>query len=322
MKINFSEEINRIIEAEFDEKVTNIIPCGNHELKRNMVFQIDTLQAKRIIKFFYKPIKRDRELNALKHIKNNPLQILKIGETTDGIDWLIYNFIDGKLLEEVYWNLDEKELQRIFYEIGIQMAKIHQSVTFDYFGDWEKEFQIKLTDYKTFMVNDSKRVIENIRSQNLPGRNTLELCIAILESEYDNICDIEEARICHRDLDGRNIIVDRKKNGHYTLKAILDYEKCIPYNADFDIIGLYRKYFVFRPQLIPFFFKGYSEVLHVNPTFNKTLRFNLFRLGLHICSWSKDFSEDYYFEVLTYLKQLLWIDEHHRYHELYYKKYE
>ena len=58
------------------------------------------------------------------------------------------------------------------------------------------------------------------------------------------------------------------------------------------------------------FFKGYEDILAIGDDFNQELKFNLFRLGIDISSWSYDFSKSYYEETIAYLKELLKLENH------------
>jgi len=65
-----------------------------------------------------------------------------------------------------------------------------------------------------------------------------------------------------------------------------------------------------EPKLIPHFFKGYTSILEVEDSFNKELRFNLYRLGIDICSWSKTLSDKFFEHTIEYLNALIHKDEH------------
>ena len=313
------EDVKKIFAKHFSERIIDISPCGNHELKRNLVYKVVLENSHYIIKFYYKPNKRVREINAVPIIEEfNELKIVNYGITDDGIEWMIYNFLDGWLLDQIYDDLDLDQLRYIFYEIGKRTAKLHNIATFDYFGDVQKDKQSLLSQYHTFVVDDCERLIDNLHKQNLHEIDTISNSIEKLRNEFVNIRELKFGRYTHRDLDGRNILIKISPEKGMQLNGFLDFEKTVINNEYMDIIGFYRRYFLKEPKLIAHFFKGYEEVLPVDDTFNLELRFNLYKTGIDICSWSLDVSKNYFESTLAYLKELERIDP--LLEELYYKK--
>ena len=134
-----------------------------------------------------------------------------------------------------------------------------------------------------------------------------------LRNEYSNIKILKEGRLCHRDLDGRNILINREINRgvnsdqheKYHLKTFLDFEKCVVFNEHFDIVGLYKRYFLKQASLIKPFKQGYESVKKIDASFNQELKFNLLRLGIDHGSWAMYVSADFYNETLMFVKDLL-----------------
>jgi serine/threonine protein kinase len=309
MKHSFEDEINNIIMDAFHESVISIRECGNHDLNRNYVFQVMTEQNRNlIIKFYYKANKRLREANALKHIEHSALRIERMGETFDGTEWSLYNYIKGEMLETLIPIFTDDDSKKIFFEIGWDMGMLHSSKQFDYFGDWLKEKQSPVEQYQSFIIKDTERIINNLRFLPEEDQSILAYAIKAVREEYEHIRVLKVGRLCHRDYDGRNIIIDQNSEGEYHLNGILDFEKCVVFNEHYDIVGLYRKYFLYKPELIKPFFDGYTQKMSIDSSFETEFRFNLFRMGLDLCSWSKRVSESFYDEVFQYLKYLIEID--------------
>lgn len=304
------DSIKLVFENAFKEQILEIMPCGNHELKRNWVYKIQTERNKYVFKLFEKYNKRIRELNAIPLFHAlNPLRIVKYGDTPEGLEWVVYNHIEGWVLEHIIDDLDLDQLRGLFYEIGKKTAVFHNLKTYDYFGDWVKEKQSPVIDYADFIVSDCERLIGNIVKHELPHIEILEDAIQKMRAEYANIRHLEFGRLCHRDLDGRNIMIKVNAEEGLRLEAFLDFEKTVVFNEYFDIIGFYRMYFIDQPKLIEHFFRGYEEILPVSDAFNKEFRFNLYRAGIDICSWAMDVSESFYMETINYLKRLLAMDD-------------
>lgn len=298
-----------IIEAHIKEDVVEIIPCGNHDLNRNWVYKVTTMKQKYIVKIFYKPNKRIRETTVVPMLHNiNPVEVLFTGEMTSGHEWVIYNYIEGWLLDHIIDEMDLDQRRYIFNKIGSKTAEFHLLNTYNYFGDWLEEKQSPVSEYKQFVINDCERMIENIMKQDLPNMDILNKAIEIVRGEYDHIRNLKVGRLCHRDLDGRNILVTMSASEGMKLEAFLDFEKTVVGNEYLDIIGFYRRYFIDEPKLIEHFFTGYESVLPVGDAFNKELRFNLYHTGIDICSWAMDVSERFFLETVNYLKRLEKLD--------------
>ncbi|MBF4694768.1 aminoglycoside phosphotransferase family protein [Fusibacter ferrireducens] len=298
------DDIGQIFKEKLYQPKVNILPCGNHNLNRNLVFKVYTSTAQWIIKFYYKPLKRTREINALSFFKQAHLEIIDQGILDNGIEWLVYNFVEGQLLEQCYESISEANLNTLFFDMGREMARLHNVELFDYFGDWVPQKQSALEHYKDFIINDTERLILNNLHHNQDQNHILNAAIDLLRNEYKHIRQLNVGRLCHRDFDGRNIIVSFS-NETYKLDTILDFEKCVVFNEYFDIIGLYRKYFLNAPQLIKPFKMGYEDILKIDSSFNEELKFNLLRLGIDLSSWAKYVSNDFYVETINYLSDLL-----------------
>lgn len=295
----------KIVREHIGEEIIEIMPCGNHDLNRNWVNKVTTANGKYIVKIFYKPNKCIRESVVVPMLEDiNPLKILYKGVLDTGYEWIMYNHIEGWLLDHIIDEMDLDQRRYIFSLIGQKTAKFHALKSFDFFGDWQSAKQSHVSNYRDFMISDCERMIGNIESQNLPGKEILSEAIERLRSEYDNIRKLRVGRLCHRDLDGRNILIKLSAEGGIALAAFLDFEKTVVHNEYHDIISLYRRYFMDEPKLIEHFFMGYESVLPVDESFNRELRFNLYRAGIDICSWAMEVSEAFFMETLEYLKRL------------------
>ena len=303
-------EVKYIVANELKTNVIDIVPCGNHDLNRNLVYRVFVAEASYIVKVFYKTLKIDRELQVIPlFAKDNPLRVLANGVMDNGYEWLIYNYVEGWLLDHIIDDLDLDQLRLLFYQIGKRTAQFHAIKTFDYFGDWQVDKQSPINAYQAFIINDCERMAENILSQDLSSFDCLVEAIDKMRSEYENIRNLKFGRLCHRDLDGRNILIKVNLTEGLKLEAFLDFEKCVVFNEYYDIIGFYRRYFINQPKLIEPFFKGYREVLDVDDSFNKELKFNLYRAGIDICSWARFVSEEFFSDTIKYLEKLAAFDQ-------------
>lgn len=296
------KDLTQIVSELSKERIMHVVPCGNHELNRNYVFRIELETKQIIVKFFYKPFKSTRELETVPLFESaNALKILGYGKLKAGYDWIAYNFLDGILLDQLLPNLSELIQSRIFEKIGKKTAELHQLKSYHYFGDWIATKQSDLDAYASFMIQDTERMIDNLKIQGLERNPVVEAAINSVRTEYKNIRSLSVGRLCHRDLDGRNILIDINKDQIH----FLDFEKCVVFNHYFDIVGFYRRYFLAKPHLLNAFMLGYETIVKLDPDFNKELRFNLYRIGIDICSWARYVSDQYFLETLAYLEDLL-----------------
>lgn len=304
MIVEMSEIID-IIHRVFKEDIVKIKPCGNHDLNRNLVYIVETQSQKVVIKFYSKKGKRIREIETLQMLPWSKLHVLAIGISNDDKEWLIYNYIEGVMLDAVYQNLCEANKATLFFEIGTELGRLHSSKTFDYFGDWHDEKKSDVSMYKAFVEADTNRIIKNIRIQELPHKEILLKAATIAEDAYHEIEHLKHGCLVHRDFDGRNIILKKDIDGFYRFQATLDFEKCVSFSPLYDVAGLYRKYFILEPHLVEHFFKGYFKTMTWDDSYKGALRFQLYRMGLDIGSWSLQVSEAYYNETIRFLSQLM-----------------
>ena len=300
--MNVLKDLTQIVSELSKERIMHVVPCGNHELNRNYVFRIELETNLMIVKFFYKPYKSIRELETVPLFESiNNLKILGYGKLESGYDWIAYNHLEGMLLDQRLPTLSLPTQLKIFEKIGKRTAQLHQLKSYHYFGDWITLKQSSLDAYASFMIQDTERMIYNLSMQGLEKNPIVEAAINIVRAEYKNIRALSVGRLCHRDLDGRNILVNSKCDEIY----FLDFEKCVVFNHYFDIVGFYRRYFLEKPDLLSSFMKGYETIVKLEPDFNKELRFNLYRIGIDICSWARYVSDQYFVETLAYLEHLL-----------------
>jgi Ser/Thr protein kinase RdoA (MazF antagonist) len=303
------------IEVIFQERLKihtdSITACGHHELKRNLVFKVNAGQREFIIKLYYKHHKQIRELNALHYYINLPLKLIDYG-VYKGIEWSIYPYVKGRVMENCLEAMTEAQQIKLFNDFGKRMADFHNAASFQTFGDWVTGKSSPNSAYRDFMIKDTERIIHNIETLALAPHSLFKDAIQRTRKAYDTIETLETATLCHRDLDGRNVLIKRIAaldgnhiNDQYQLLTFLDFEKCVRFNPNYDIINLYRKYFYKAPWLIKPFFDGYDQLRTREESYHNAFEFNLLRMGLDIASWSQRVSQLYYEETLLYLEALL-----------------
>ena len=308
--MNYSEqEMQKIISEIFDTIQCKISPIGNHNLNRHLVYKVTLPEDTYIIKFYYKWNRRNREIAAHKVLESSTdvklPKMISYGVLDDGREWMAYEFIEGCMLDEIQPDLDEYELEYLFEEMGEQLGKIHSAKQFNYFGDWDENGQSlhEITSFKQCFIRRQESHVQTLRKFALPEKRMLEAAIALMREFYCILDPIHQSRLCHRDFDGRNILVV-KGRVRWEISGIIDFEQSSPYYTGSDLVNLYRKYFIDFPNLEKAFFVGYERFHQLDPYFVSLKDYMLLCLGVAICSWSYDDARPHYYEGIRILEFL------------------
>ena len=292
--------LNKIIT---NEKFT-IIPVGNHNIGRHLVYKIDTGSTKYIFKIYYIKGKRIREINSLKILENSNVKVpkvIKYGEY-DEHEWMIIEYIEGDILDSISSRLDKENILSIFKELGEALGKIHSYRVFNYATGWDEK--IKADNFENYKIRKLEQRIEEIENQNLPDKELLFKAIDIIKQNYKDIFSATEFRLTHNDFDGRNVLVEENA-GIYKIKAIIDFEQSYPDNCENDLANLYLKYFIVNKQYEKYFIDGYRLYMKIDDNFHKKLKYYLILMVIEHCSWSYEKANDYYIENIEFLKKIL-----------------
>lgn len=283
-----------------------IIPVGNHDIGRNLVYKVVIDGENRYIFKMYSLAKRRmREIEASELLRKSNVtvpKVVKYGELNSH-EWILKEYIDGELLEKMYHRLDMDNQLLLFTQMGEELGKMHSSKKFDFIGDWNNK--IKLDKYVDYTISKIENSIEEIMNQDLPDIKLLMKGVKILRDNYGFLYnDIKESRLTHGDFDGRNILVTTV-NGKYKISAIIDFEACYPENCENDLVNLYFKYFWDNRQYEKAFLKGYNKYMVIQSEFYEKLKLYLISLIIDHCSWSYIRANDYYNSNIDFLKRLL-----------------
>lgn len=300
------KDIKDILTTIITDVEFNIIPVGNHDIGRNLVYKVVVGGENRYIFKIYSLAKRRmREIEASELLRKSNVtvpKVVKYGETNSH-EWILKEYIDGELLEKTYTRLDMDNQLLLFTQMGEELGKIHSSKKFDFIGDWNNK--IRIDKYRDYTIGKIENSIEEIMNQDLPDIKLLMKGIKILRDNYGFLYnDIKESRLTHGDFDGRNILVTNA-NGKYKISSIIDFEVCYPENCENDLVNLYFKYFFDNKQYEEVFFNGYNKYMVIQSEFYEKLKFYLIRLIIDNCSWSYIRANDYYTRNIDFLKRLL-----------------
>lgn len=287
-----------------------IEPIGNHELGRHLVYKLACGSKGYAIKLYYKKDRWNREIASLKLFANTEVLVPRIvdyGVFDDDLEWLIYDFIEGELLSQVIEKLSVDNLKEIYYEMGKQLSMIHHHKEFDFFGSMDQNGKsIKgFTMYREYFEDLMNRTLLELYSIEHENLLLLKEAENQFKSMYSLLDEVDKATLCHNDFKPRNILVSKIDNKYY-LKAIIDFEQCVPSDVDDELIYVYLPLLEKDKILSESFKSGYEEYGNINlGKLNlKKDFYNLYK-GLGICAWAKEVAYDYYLEGIRVLEDTM-----------------
>lgn len=285
-------------------------PIGNHELKRHLVYKITCKERDYVLKLYYKKDRWNREVANLRRFADTEVlapRIVGYGVFENGLEWLVYDFIEGTLLSRVEHELSEDNRESIYHEMGKQLGLIHLH-TCGFFGSMDEKGN-SIHGFVTF-----KAYFSHLTAKILTELNEVEhdnpALIKKAESEFSAMLQSfndEEvpATLCHNDFGPRNILVS-EDGGEYSLKAIIDFEQSVPTDRDEELITVYLPMLERNKNLANSFRSGYElyGAIEVDRVLTKKKFYNLFH-GLGICAWAKDVDYEHYLEGARLLEATL-----------------
>ncbi len=286
---------------------TQLLPIGNHELKRHQVYKVVTAKKNYVFKFYYQSNYCDREIATLKLLADEEIlapKLVSYGKFDGDREWMMIEFLDGVPLFKVMKHLKEDNLREIYQAMGEELGKLHQ-IHFEFFGDWKDDCSPvnEFIDLKSAFIKRGERVFRIVNEGNIENADVIKKAYDLLMSNLDVLEHAKEAVLCHLDYDTRNILVKRVE-GRWKFSTMLDFEHTIPYDRIADFTHLYIKDFKDDPKYKVDFIRGYNKYHQLEMDQEK---FNLYLLyhALNICSWAYDIAPDYYELGLNLLKDFL-----------------
>ena len=290
--------------------VDSIEPIGNHNLQRHLVYKLSSGSKKYVIKLYCKKNRWNREVASLKLFANTEALVPKIvdyGIFDDGLEWLVYDFIEGELLSKVDENLSLDNLKDIYYEMGRQLGIIHCYKEFNFFGSMDENgLSIQgFTTYREYFEDLMNRILIELYSFEHQNLALLKQAENQLKSMYGILDEVNKATLCHNDFGHRNILVS-EIDGKYCLKAIIDFEQCVSVDIDKELVQVYLPLIEKDRVLAESFKSGYEEfgVINLDKLILKKDFYNL-RRGLGICAWAKEVDYEYYLEGIKILEETM-----------------
>lgn len=285
-----------------------VTPIGNHHLNRHHVYLLeDGEKNKRVIKIFYKANRSNREISALRLLKDSAVCIPRVIDyrCDSEKEWLVTEFCEGSVLDSIIDDIPFTDLEDIIYDCGVQLSLIHSTGDFTAYGPLNVDLSFRdnhptYMDYLKWEVNRFLEGIDKFEHEELALIKEGKKRLYELLKDYDDKRIVP--RLCHNDFDGRNILIVNDDN-RYCLSKIIDFEQSIVSDSDNELLRVYDSLCNNDIRLIESFNRGYKKHMNLDmDEIKMKKRFYFLYRGLAICGWAKLVDPDHYQEGIDYIK--------------------
>lgn len=282
--------IENLIYQTLKEKIKEVFPLELKANNGNDVYKV-TVQSysKYTVKVFHDKHRFNRELLMLKLLNQGKCKCPKLitsNQIHENLFILVITFIEGINFDKVPMKeVKYKEFIKIFYEIGLDIGRIHSTIVLDSNGEKivKKNYHIDvLNSYQKF--RDETKAYKNLAVK-IINRETslLQKSFDFIEKNCEIILDFPKYELTHNDLNPKNIIISNCSS-NWQYKGIIDFERSRFSNTIPDFIHLYMCFFLDNNSFEESFFKGYLKLcfFEKNNDFKKILKLYLLKFGLDI----------------------------------------
>lgn len=184
----------------------------------------------KLLEFFFKHNSLKVPVPELIHIENNVELI--------GYRFIIYRFVDGQVLWNVWRDLSQLERIPIMKELGKLVRDIH-SVKYDWFGELENiENVSKHSTYKESILDWIQELLEKISEQKPIPIELAERAQKYIQNNIDKITYKPKPTLVHNDIHQANLIVKKNKQGVFKIQALVDWEWACSTSALDDVFWI------------------------------------------------------------------------------------
>jgi fructosamine-3-kinase len=143
--------------------------------------------------------------------------------------YLIKTYVPGQEWVDAQLQMDRQELRDAYQQIGQAVAELHL-IAFPSFGEVEPDGTVLSKDgYLVALAERAHLRIANSRHA--------ALFMHVVNDHAELFSDISQARLCHEDLHGYNILF-RRIEGRWRLATILDFDKAWAGHQESDLARL------------------------------------------------------------------------------------
>ena len=169
----------------------------------------------------------------------------------------VHEFVEGRTLEDHLLS-GEPASEELFFEIGSQCARIHNSHRFSTDGFLDDSLNIKTDMGNTdeFLPGYMTEVLSSVSEDRLP-KPTVNRFFQLIESEWQQVRDSKMTnRLTHMDFNPKNLLVNKRGK----LLAVLDWEFAMAANALADPGNFFRFSYDYPEFAKASFEAGYRSV--------------------------------------------------------------
>jgi aminoglycoside phosphotransferase (APT) family kinase protein len=269
--------LRNFISEKYIIKIENICPIGNHILGRNYVYLIKKNEMELVVKVSISEKKWHNEIMSYKSLKGLEFipKIYESGKTRD-LYYMLMKKIDGKILNEVWFDKSIEEQIDISKQLGKVLARMHDWKSYEHYNSWEDKGN---TDIIKDRELRDESTVRRLATCNLIDHNIIRMGIAALP-EFRKKLKNRKSVIAHRDFSSRNIIV----NDHNKVTGVLDFEHSMPDDPSIDICTVLQTCMFDDERLFDSFVRGYSLVRTFPKNFINNKSYYYLITGLYMCS--------------------------------------
>lgn len=232
-------------------KILTRKPAAEHEYYR--------LEKEADLLVHFKRLEESQKFSA-KEYQKVPVPEIKHVEKDEkkiGFKFIITEFVEGELLEDIWSNLQKEEKERIVLQLADIIQSIH-SIKYEMFGDLE-EFDCprKFYTYEGMIRSSIRRYARILGPKNLLPIKLITQAVKFVEDNINKIHLDFKPTLIHNDLHFGNIIID-KEAGEWIVKSIFDFEWAAAGNPIVDIMGA-KEEFPLDNELRKLFLERYSR---------------------------------------------------------------
>lgn len=286
--------INNILGANCE-----VLPIGNHELKRHLVYMVNTDADKYVFKYYYRENACNNEIYTLKLLEDTDLPVAKLidhGMIGDSNEWILLSFIKGVPFSKHFRSIDEESRKSIFIEMGEILSKIHQIPVEEVLFAGEANYRDALEKSLNGYVSDIKKMKKDVP--------IVQIALKYLNESMEIFETAVDGCYCHRDYDGRNVLILRNEEG-WSISGVLDFEKSMYWDRSYDFTFMFINHFYEHPEYTKYFVEGYTKNMELPSNINELLKFYMVYDCIKALSWCKDLSPEYFEKCLKIIQDIL-----------------